>query len=201
MDQEAITRMAKQRYLVKEILEQGYDQNTFSSFMLKRRKAASYTGSQGPLILNIDDWTFDELDKAVQDFHEEMRNPYIKESVEDRFIVKTNEEEQWEDLDYAEENEDFGRVSLHKRLSVAEPIHTQKEPQRMDDHLYSSILDESMQNMFIQEGNEQLEIKESPNKNSFMAKQNNPPGKIFEAGIRLPPEKMAKTKLTLNQEK
>ena len=50
VDPEQIQREAKQRYLVKEIIEQGYDQEQFSKFLLAQKV--------GCKVLNIDEWNF-----------------------------------------------------------------------------------------------------------------------------------------------
>ena len=71
--------------------------------------------------LDIDQWTFEELQGAVAAFKELYENPYNREQIDPRFMIQVNEQlqedfqvcedEAWEDLDEAEENEHFGRKS------------------------------------------------------------------------------------------
>lgn len=56
-------REAKQRYLVKEIVEKGYRKEDFGEFL--RFKRDSFVGQKA---LNIDSYTFEELESLVRDF-------------------------------------------------------------------------------------------------------------------------------------
>ena len=55
-----IERLSKQRYLTKEIINKGYDQLNFAEFL--RQKKPSLPGQSA---VDIDGWTFDELDRVV----------------------------------------------------------------------------------------------------------------------------------------
>ena len=77
--------------MVKEIIDQGHDQEQFSKFLLAQR------GGTGAL--DIDQWTFQELDRAVQEFQEKNKNPYIEDELEPRFYVKKRDDFNWVDLE------------------------------------------------------------------------------------------------------
>jgi hypothetical protein len=64
MDQSEVNRMAKQRYLIKEIAQKGYSKELFSSFLASHKP----DHIQAEHCLNIDLWTFEELDKVVLEF-------------------------------------------------------------------------------------------------------------------------------------
>ena len=65
--------------------------------------------------MDIDRWKFEELDEAVQKFKEINKNPYVEEKIDDRFVIK-KDEDQWEDLEYAEENSEFRRKTLIPKI-------------------------------------------------------------------------------------
>lgn len=58
MEQDADERHKKQDYLKKEILDRNYDKATFAEFMM----------SQKPDGLNVDNWEYNELIFAVDEF-------------------------------------------------------------------------------------------------------------------------------------
>lgn len=118
--------MAKQRFLVKEIIEQGFNQDQFTLF-LQTWKASDQIDNA----LNIDQWTFDELDEAVKVFQEHNQNPYMEHEPE-RFYVNKVDDSNWEDLEYAEENADFGRET-YKKNSIAGEAHVTKQAKRFND--------------------------------------------------------------------
>ena len=96
--------MAKQRYLVKEVASKGFCKQAFSEFLQKRKPEHIPVEHA----LNIDLWSFEELDRVVLQFQmiEEKKG-----MASDSKHSEQPEEEQWEDLEYAEEAKDFGRVS------------------------------------------------------------------------------------------
>ena len=61
----SIEEMAKQRYLVSEIIERGYDQTTFTEFLKDQRG-----GNEDAL--DVNSWTFEELGAVVAQFQEQM---------------------------------------------------------------------------------------------------------------------------------
>lgn len=58
-----IDRGAKQRYLVREIIDRGYDQEAFGTFLRQKKNSVS-----GVNALDVDQYTFEELDRHVQEF-------------------------------------------------------------------------------------------------------------------------------------
>jgi hypothetical protein len=64
LDNAEITRMAKQRYLIKEVVQRGYSKDAFQTFLIQKKP--EHIPEEH--CLNVDLWTFEELDKLVLDF-------------------------------------------------------------------------------------------------------------------------------------
>lgn len=90
-----IDRGAKQRYLVREIIDRGYDQEEFGAFLREKKNSLG-----GVNALDVDRYSFEELDRLVQEFQLIGAEPGDVGPVED---------DNWEDLEYAEETMRFGR--------------------------------------------------------------------------------------------
>ena len=121
--------MAKQRFLVKEILDLGFNQEAFSKFMQSRKESDQVDNA-----LNIDQWTFEELDEAVKVFQDQNKNPYVETKEPVYFYVNKVDETNWEDLEYAEENVDLGRETKEEpRSPIADEARATKATKRFND--------------------------------------------------------------------
>lgn len=133
-----IDRGAKQRYLVREIIDKGLDQEEFGTFLRKKKNSI-----QGVNALNVDLYSFDELDRHVQEFQLQDANPYQSPG-------KTSDgDDNWEDLEYAEETMRFGRNRpLQVSSSITKDITKQvlkkvaRQPKKKADEKGSALLGE-----------------------------------------------------------
>ena len=69
--------------MIKEIIDNGYDQNEFSIFMQNRWEFINGGNLRASVkfkeALDIDKWTFELLEKAVRDYQDLMKDPNMKE--------------------------------------------------------------------------------------------------------------------------
>ena len=72
--------------MIKEIIDKGHDQGEFSEFMQKRRLELDGNSTDGTDVkaLDIDQWTFEELEEAVVAF-KEFDNTNAKEEIDPNF--------------------------------------------------------------------------------------------------------------------
>ena len=68
--------------MIKEIIDKGHDQDEFTEFMRKRRLELDGNSAENleEKALDIDQWTFEELDEAVRAF-KELDNTNVKEEM------------------------------------------------------------------------------------------------------------------------
>ena len=81
--------------MISEIIDEGYNQNDFSDFMQSRVGELDGTNPNnqeitGAKALDIDHWTFEDLEAAVTDFKDSY-NAGIKQEIDPRFVIKVEE--------------------------------------------------------------------------------------------------------------
>ena len=106
--------MAKQRYLVSEIINKGYDQQQFCAFLTNHRKNEDSA-------LDINQWSFDELSDVVLAFQE---NGGSAEPIEGEWAENDDE---WEDLDGQEVEESRKSAVKNEQKASFSIFSTEKE--------------------------------------------------------------------------
>ena len=129
--------MAKQRFLIKEIVNKGYDQEAFSIF-LQKDKPEIDTG------LDINSWKLDELASVVLNFQEGILQNQKEQLLKSNPLGLTQQSfsSDWEDQEELDEGAQFGKklLGLQRNQLSQNDSFNQLQP---DQQILESVIKES----------------------------------------------------------